>query len=357
MKARFISITIAVTLLQGLYSHGADAQISRDSFYFDTTVTKYTEAKTVLLEAASAHEVRTYLPGTAGILQDYTVGWDSKAGSNWSIDPTQWRIRSTDSIDVDNYVLKNLGTLASSDIYYRVAHHESAAIPDHIGSASYEFVFYIDTNSFNLDHDLPLYQLEYWVKEQGASQWVIVDSDAITYNSYKNLGKTDYAINEHTGNGDRLSVWGVPPNRNSYKTLKAILNIRPYYRGSYSLPADGQHLVIDVRLKSFRNWDIFPRLLRIRDWRGQRLLTGNADAEVKSAITSLKSVDTSSNVAGWVLGDEPYPQHFRAWAYVNELIQIQGGKIPSALFPAYQDLFIRTVRDQQDRGRVHWLPR
>ncbi|MEO6938661.1 MAG: hypothetical protein ABI444_00750 [Candidatus Kapaibacterium sp.] len=330
-----------------------------DKFYYDTTATKYINAKTIVLEAASAHEVRSYLPGTAGILKDYVVGWGSKAGDIWRdninpsivIDPAQWRIKPTDSIDINNYVLRDLGSLASTDIYYSFGHYEGGANPDHVGSASYEFVFFIDTSSFTLNHDLPLYQLEYWVKEQGSSTWNIVDSQAITYNTYKNLGVTNSTVVGHTGNGDRLSDWGTKPVNHPYKTLKKNLNIRPYYHGSYFQQTDSRNLTIDVRLKSFRKWDIFPRLLRIRDWRGQRLLTGSADAEIKSAINSLKSADTSSNLAGWVLGDEPYPQHFRAWAYVNELIQIQGGKLPTVLSPAYHDQFIRTLRDQLGTSR------
>ena len=332
----------------------------RDPFYYDSNAERsITEARYLLDEAARAHDVRVFMPGTAGALHDYTARWKFTTGENYPLDNSQWIINASDRGDADQYVLRDLNyqdadQYTSVDPYYGNGHYEAPTDfepyktwnESHIGTASYEFVFFMNWDHFTLGHDEPLYQIEYWVKEEGSSAWNKADSQVITYNTYSNLPSTNFTVQGHSGSGDSLRWWGRPQQVNDYRTLKKILDIRPYYHGNYSNAGDDNRMKIDVRLKSFYQWPVFPHLLRIRDWRGQQLLGGKADGILKTAIDSLKKYNSENTLSSWVINDEPYNKHFRAWAYVNELMQMQNARPASVLAPWAHVEFIRTIRDQ-----------
>jgi hypothetical protein len=72
----------------------------RDPFYYDTT-TSYTVAKVAygsdknpgyILDAASAIDIRVYMPGTSGITEEYNSAWGTNLGVQH--DSAQWIINT-----------------------------------------------------------------------------------------------------------------------------------------------------------------------------------------------------------------------------------------------------------------------
>jgi hypothetical protein len=351
-----------------------------DPFYYrtDTTV-QITDASGnfplyLIHSACSAHDRRVYLPGTDSRDREYNsnVVWSNATGRRGNLfdgnntDTAQWLIHDTDAIGGTDYVLKDLTREAQTDPYYGGGHFEEFLDSNHVGLASYEFVCYIDSPllGFPLSHSLPLYQIEYWVKPQFSSTWQLADSIPITYDSYiaapygetSPMGKRQLA--------DSIGTWQekTPSNRR-YHVFHNTIDVRPFYNNIFNWyqPGDADNLKVDIRLKTFHQWPIYVRMLRIRDWRATRLFSGAATPALASIITKLKNhtvggIQNNMTMRSWYFFDEPHPEAFHSIGFMNEMLDSLGARPLTCLAPYEYDRFARIFRAEtkSEPGGIFW---
>lgn len=362
----FESSSISSTM--PLYAHVKDTNLQlKDPFNFVNPNATLTP-QPLLERATHGHDVRVYMQGTSPTsLQEYTFSWTKRAGENWVTNPAHWEVKSTDDLDTtsDNYVLRDLNDGARYDYFYGHAHSDPSPDPNYRGKCYYDFIFNMKFEGFSLSGSDSLYQLEFWVKEDGVDTFRLEKSRLITKTLYDNLPFANSTVTGHTPDGELLSSW----QGEQYRALRDTLDVRSFYHGNWDNYGGVQ---VDVRLRTFKRWNIFPRLLRIRDERGQRLLSGKADSVLKIAIDKLRAVkvggqfgvNRNDKLKGWILCDEPPVKSFRALSFVNELLRDKGAPGIATLenMDAGNDygLMLRVFRNQSSRKEgtawFDWYP-
>lgn len=331
----------------------------KDPFYYDVNDSLVTtDHQFILASAAYAIDVRVFLPNTSGKTEEYLHTWETKIGFNpESPNQFNWLIRGDTVSEYGGYVLKGLSTkegnyfLPLTDPYTAVGIHQEEISngnkylnKDHIGTYSYDLVFFfdqLDTAGVGLNDSL--YSIEYWVKKQSDTGFIKIDSVLITKNLYKGLSLAVTQVGNRKVGAEKLDIWDGQLTK-QYKLHKKILNIRDYFEGSdLELPPQ-----VDVRVKTYKRIPIYVRMLRIRDWVAQRLLTGTADNTLNTVIDHLKSHSINSSIKSWTIGNEPPPKCFHGFGYVNDLLVKKSAPCLNVLAPYHYDLFARVVRDQSE---------
>jgi hypothetical protein len=330
----------------------------RDPFYYDTT-TSYTVARVAygwdknpgyILDAASAIDIRVYMPGTSGITEEYNSAWGTNLGVQH--DSAQW-IFNTSGVTSGQYVLSNLQD-ARFDPFTPGGWGDKVLVSNHIGSTSYESVFYfLASDLVTVNDTTPLYSLQYWSLGNGDS--TLLATDVITKSMYNTLPLAQTQALGHNVSAENLYLW-KGQQANFYKLLRRNLNTRPLWKNSFQNPP-----VVDVRVRTFKQIPMYFRLLRIRDWRAQQLLTGKADSVLHLVVNDLLAKGTNAQKASWTVGNEPQPKTYHAYSYINDLFAQYHAPPANCLAPYVPDLFLRVMRDQSQYGKpahlwYEWTP-
>ncbi len=287
------------------------------------------------------------MPGTSGAVNDNLYSWGNKKGAldnGTDNRGAEWKI-DTIGLNSGDYVLSDL-LGATADPY-------SGNNPLHTGSFSYDFVYFFDPgNLSSVTGTAALYSIEYWVKKNSDTGFNFFVADTITKNSYNAL---PFAITQVPGrsvSAENLDKWAGVTVR--YKIEHRILPIDTFYEidsyGNKTLAPQ-----VDVRIKTFKQIPIFFRLLRIRDWVAQRLLTGKADANLATIIGYLKIQNDNNAMKAWCEGNEPHYPFFHCYTYLHDLFVKNGAPPLSVLAPWNHDLFVRTEREQSEN--IKGLPK
>jgi hypothetical protein len=323
-----------------------------DPFYYDTTTAhsitqdafgwtdpnvNYTTEPGYILDAACGIDVRVFMPGTSGITQEYDYAWGTNRGAFANSSHVEWVFKADSTVTSGQYVLSNLQG-AMYDPFAYVGFATTELDTNHIGSTSYESVFFFkNTDLLGVSDTTALYQIEYWRLGNVDS---LLATDVITKNLWNSLSEAVTLAPGQSMSSEKLSLWsGQQANR--YKLLRRNLNTRPLWKNNFTSPP-----VVDVRIRTFKQIPMYFRLLRIRDWRAQRLLTGRADSVLNLAIAGLLAKGDNAQKASWTLGNEFSPLRFHAWSYVNDLFAKNHAPRANILTPYSPDLFIRVMRDQ-----------
>ncbi|MBS1903237.1 MAG: T9SS type A sorting domain-containing protein [Bacteroidetes bacterium] len=325
-----------------------------DPFYYDTTHAPVLVAPySILLSAAYGVDVRVYLPGTSDKTSEYTYGWKNKAGSLISPSDPEWFV-DTAGIPSGQYILSDLsGVLgvnadATIDPYTPGGWGQPVLNPTHVGSYSYELVYYFaptDTSSVG-DNDA-LYSVEYWIRKASDTGYVLIVADTITKAKYRTLSIASTQAAGHFITAEYLAKWTGQQSHN-YKIQKRILNVRSYYEDGRDVGDFGRPPSVDVRVRTFHKLPIYVRLLRIRDWVGQRLLTRAAESQLYFPIYHLLHYLNNDSIASWTVGNEIDVKAFHAWSYLNDQCVRLHAPRANVLAPISYELLQRVMHDQME---------
>jgi hypothetical protein len=318
------------------YDTTATHSITQDAFGWTDPKVQSTTEPGYILDAACAIDIRVFMPGTSGITQEYNYAWGTNRGAFANSSHVEWVFKADSTVTSGQYVLSNLqGAMYDPFAYVGFATTELDA--NHIGTTSYESVFFFkNTDLLGVSDTTTLYQIEYWSLGNGDS---LLATDAITKAMYNTLPLAQTQAPGHTVSAENLYLW-KGQQADFYKLLRRNLNTRPLWKNNFTSPP-----VVDVRIRTFKQIPMYFRLLRIRDWRAQRLLTGRADSVLNLAIAGLLAKGDNAQKASWTLGNEFSPLRFHAWSYVNDLFAKNHAPRANILTPYSPDLFIRVMRD------------
>ncbi len=323
----------------------------RDPFYKNPDTTIITgDQNSIFWTAAFGKDIRVFMPGTSGSTSDYIYGWGNKSGFPASGSP-EWEI------DGDTAALGYVLRFSPNDVNYppnlAISDPYSGNNPNHTGTFSYDFVFFFDTTTpyratewTSTGNTAALYSVEYWVKKSSDAAFSFYLADTITKTSYRSDSIANTQIGMRSVGAENLSHWStLMPINHNYKIQKHILRIDTMYQpdGSGNLTLAP---LVDVRVRNFQKIPIFVRLLRIRDWVGQRLLSGAADVQLDSAINLLKNHEINNSLKSWTVASEMNYRNFHAWSYLNDLVVHQQAPPLNILAPIDYDLFQRVMHDQ-----------
>ncbi len=322
---------------------------SRDSNHMARTSNSYYD---LLVKGAYGIDIRVFAPGTSGITSEYDYDWGVNTGVKPSSSSVEWKI-DTSGLSVGDYVLRlavdDSTTTPAMDAPYTDGGWGMDYIDtSHVGTWSYEMVyFFTDLQLEDLDSNEPLYSIEYWARPTlGTTSWTVLARDTITSKKYNDLSEAITQAPGHTVDAEKLSTWEGVPKNIRYRIQKRTLDVRSYYRDKG--PGDfAYNPQVDVRVRTFKKTPMMFRCLRIRDWVGQRLLTGRADIYLDSAIQNLKQFLNNDQIKSWTIGNEPTYKNYHAWGYINDLL-VHRGAPPANVFVLPHDYgqFARIVRDQ-----------
>lgn len=332
-----------------------------DPFYYNSaTSDSTTDHQFVLISAAYAIDVRAFLPNTSGKTEEYINGWNTRLGRNptTDADKNNWIISDTLST-YGGYVLRDLSDGALVEPYTGVGIHQpelsgaETLNPNHIGTYSYELVFFFDQTALNSVGDFDsLYSIEYWIRKQSDDTgFVKIDSVLITKDMYSGLPLAVTQVGSRKVGAEKLDEWDGQHDRH-YVIHKKILNVRDYFEGSNLEKAPK----VDVRIKTYKKIPIYVRMLRIRDIVAQRLFTGIADNTLNTVIDRLKSHSINNSIKSWTVGNEPPAKNFHGYGYVNDLLVKRDAPPLNVLAPYHYDLFARVVRDQSENIKGNAKP-
>lgn len=333
----------------------------RDPFYWDdTTVRLVPTSKWLLAAGCYGVDVRVYMPGTDPVVQDYTYKWNTNTGETFGT--TEWQIR-IDNVDSGDYVLSDLtgGQNAKEAPYSHGGEGQGYQLDDaHIGKFSYEFVYLLDSlDLLSVDNSDPLYTLEYLLTRPDGTD-TLLGTDIITKSSYNALAIANTNAPGHEVDAEKLAEWDGQRNNNKfYRIQKRIFDLRPFYTST-----SGPYPKVEVRLMTHKRIPIYVRLLRIRDWVGQQLLTGKADSVLNLAIDALLDEGLNNDeIKSWTFGNEQGPKNFHAWGYIQDLLYAKDAPQANILSIGNFDLAQRVLRDQTqyyERGNgilwYQWTP-
>jgi hypothetical protein len=318
--------------------------ITQDAFGWTDPKVESTTDPGYLLDAACGIDVRAFMPGTSGLTQEYNYAWDTTRGIFADTNHAEWVFNVDSKMTSGQYVLCNRHGAGSgnnpmmTDPFAYVGYATTELDPNHIGSTSYESVFFFkNTDLLGVSDTTTLYKIEYWSLGNGDS--ALLATDVITKNLWNSL-PVNSASTEVPGRNVGAENF-TPWHNHVYKLLRRNLNTRPLWKNNFTSPP-----VVDVRIRTFKQIPMYFRLLRIRDWRAQRLLTGRADSVLNLAIAGLLAKGDNAQKASWTLGNEFSPLRFHAWSYVNDLFAKNHAPRANILTPYSPDLFIRVMRDQ-----------
>ncbi len=326
----------------------------RDPYYWDTSVNTHyvhivarpghndSSIVNLFTEAVETPEVRVFLPGTAGWTKQYNYSWYYELGgpANTYVptdNPNEWKIPSNAVTGSGGYVLKlsdstNINP-AGTDPYGTTDPVSFGLDTNHVGAYTYDFVF-------RLPPSAPLGNLFRLDISVGDTQ--ILSSTIIDAASYAALPIANERINGREVRGDSLATWKSPTGLD--QTI-------PYKRFRISIPASLTRTLhgapIDIRLFSYGVWPIYPRLIRIRNWIAQQVLSGKCDSLLVAAGKILSNVSPHNSAdKSWKFTREMSPLGYRCLAYIHNLF-CDNGLPPLNLLQGGPDgLLPRIWRDQ-----------
>lgn len=340
----------------------------RDPYYWDTSVNTHyvhtvaypghndSSIVNLFTEAVETPEVRVFLPGTAGWTKQYDYKWNFALGGNDSIyhlappfgtrNSNEWFIPDTAVSSSGGYVLKlsdstNINP-AGTDPYHTTDPTIFGLDTNHVGAYTYDFVFRMDTVAIPAGN---LFRLDISV---GDTQ--ILSSTIITAASYATLPIANELINGRGVRGDSLATWKSPNVSFPNQPI-------PYKRLRITIPASVTRALhgapIDVRLFSYGVWPIYPRLIRIRNWIAEQVLSGKCDSLLVAAGKILANVSPHNSAdKSWKFTREMSPLGYRCLAYIHNLFCDNGLPALNLLQGGPMDLLARIWRDQCENVNV-----
>ena len=184
---------------------------------------------------------------------------------------------------------------------------------NHVGAYTYDFVFRLPTIGIPIGN---LFRLDISVGDTH-----ILSSTIINATSYAALPTANERINGRAVRGDSLATWRSPsgPDQNV-----------PYKRLRITVPASVTRTLsgdpINVRLFSYGMWPIYPRLIRIRNWITQQVLSGKCDSLLVAAGKILANVSPHNSAdKSWKFTREMSRLGYRCLAYIHNLFWAKCG--------------------------------
>ena len=328
--------------------------VIRDPYYWDTTVNTYyrryyeplgkpltfdTSIVDLFTEAVESPEVRVFLPGTAGWTKQYNYSWKVALGGNDTAgNPNEWKIPASAVSGIGDYVLKlSDGTYinpADTDPYGTTDPAIFGLDTNHVGAYTYDFVFRLPTLGIPTGN---LFRLDISVGDTEILSSTIIDAA-----SYAALPIANELINGRGVRGDSLATWKSP---------SGPFQGQPYKRIRITIPASVTRTLhgapINVRLFSYGVWPIYPRLIRIRNWITQQVLSGKCDSILVAAGKILANVSPHNSAdKSWKFTREMSPLGYRCLAYVHNLFCDNSLPPLNLLQGGPMDLLARIWRDQ-----------
>ena len=236
----------------------------------------------------------------------------------------------------------SLQSPGSSDPYQTGFFSYGNIASNHIGSFTYDFVFNFNSSDLaTVGGTTPLYKLEFWRvnghEDSTTKDSTMIADTIITKNLYDSLSLANTQASGRDVTAEQLGKWKGQGDSLLYRYLRVTIPPTAIYQNGS---------VIDVRLRTFAQIAIRPRLMRIRNWVAQQVLSGAADAALITAINRLKLIPINDSLKAWHTMVEDGPNVFHSFAYVHNLSCDTGGRPLEALINGDVGQMARVVRDQ-----------